>query len=198
VLPEAKPLTAEGAIDRRLDVLAARAAAKAALGELKLRTGLRLWRDINIEAVGESEGNGEWSIGHRLEIALPIFNQGRPQVSAAAAAALRAEHARAAVEQGAASEIRIGRVAFKQAEQRLERYRKEVLPLHDEIVELKLKEYNYMLVGAFEVLTARQSAAQAQVGYVESLRDYWKARVALDSALGGGTPAGLIVTEATP
>lgn len=198
VLPDAMPTVAEGAVDRRLDVLAARAAAKAALGELKLRTGLRLWREINLEAVAESEGTGEWAIGRRLEIALPIFNQGKPQVATAAAAALKAEYAREAVEQSAASEVRISRVAFKQAEQRLERYRKEILPLHDEIVELKLKEYNYMLVGAFEVLTARQDSAHAQVGYVETLRDYWKARVALDSALGGGTPAGLIATEITP
>ena len=198
VLPEAKPASSEGALDRRLDVLAARAAAKAALGELKLRTGLRLWREINLELTAESEGNGQWNLGHRLELALPIFSQGRPHVAVAAAGALAAEHAREAVEKSAASEIRIGRVALKQAEQRLERYRADVLPLHDEIVELKLKEYNYMLVGAFEVLAARQSAARAQVGYVETLRDYWKARVALDSALGGGTPAGIIVTEATP
>ena len=198
VLPEAKPASSEGALDRRLDVLAARAAARAALGELKLRTGLRLWREINLELTAESEGNGQWNLGHRLELALPIFSQGRPHVAVAAAAALAAEHAREAVEKSAASEIRIGRVALKQAEQRLERYRADVLPLHDEIVELKLKEYNYMLVGAFEVLAARQSAARAQVGYVETLRDYWKVRVALDSALGGGTPAGIIVTEATP
>jgi cobalt-zinc-cadmium efflux system outer membrane protein len=184
-----------GNAEQRLDVQAARAAARAALDALKLKTDWRLWREIGFEVSGERDGDGQWAVGPKLEVALPLFNQGRPEVARAAAVAVKAQHHLAAVEQAAAADLRLTRARLHLMEQKLRRYRDQILPLHSEIVDLKLKEYNYMLLGAFDVLLARQATAAAEVGYVQALRDYWKARIALDAALGGGTDLAMLKAE---
>lgn len=185
--PEGAMPEPAGGLERRLDVRAARAAASAAVATLKLRADWRLWRDLGLDVSAERDGDGQWAIGPRLAFALPVFNQGRAEVARAAAEAVKADQARAAVELSAASELRLARAKLAQAERRLARYRTEIVPLHSEIVDLKLREYNYMFIGAFEVLVARQAAAAAEAGYVAALRDVWKARLDLDVALGGGT-----------
>ncbi len=181
-----------GGIEQRLDVQASRAAASAAIGDLKLHSDWRLWREVGLDVSGERDGDGQWAIGPKLELALPLFNQGRPDVARAAAAAVRADHQRASVEQAAAADLRLAQARLGQAERRFVRYRDEIVPLHTEIVDLKLQEYNYMFVGVFEVLTARRAAAASEVGYIGALRDFWKARLGLDAALGGGTALALV------
>jgi cobalt-zinc-cadmium efflux system outer membrane protein len=193
--PKIRGPAVAGGIEQRLDVQASRAAASAAVGDLKLHSDWRLWRELGLEVSGERDGDGQWAIGPKLEVALPIFNQGRPDVARAAAAAIRADHQRVSVEQAAASDLRLAQARLGQAERRLVRYRDEIVPLHTEIVDLKLLEYNYMFVGVFEVLTARRAAATAEVGYIAALRDFWKARLGLDAALGGGTALALVIED---
>ncbi|HUU96673.1 MAG TPA: hypothetical protein VM487_13115 [Phycisphaerae bacterium] len=72
---------------------------------------------------------------------------------------------------------------------RVEYYRDVVVPLHERIVALTLEQYNFMLVGAGELLAAKRGELDARRGYVESLRDYWLARTDLERAVGGQWPA---------
>jgi cobalt-zinc-cadmium efflux system outer membrane protein len=51
-----------------------------------------------------------------------------------------------------------------------------------------------MVVGVFQLLEAKRGEIDAGVDYVESLRDYWVARVDLERALG----TELRAPEATP
>jgi cobalt-zinc-cadmium efflux system outer membrane protein len=185
----------ESGADRRFDVQAARALSAAALAELKYRSDGRLWHQAGLGLVAQREGGTPWTLGPQLELALPIFNQGRPEVAHAAAAAVKADQARAEIELVAASQVRMAQIALRQAEQRVARYRDEILPLRSEIVALKLKEYNRMFIGAFDVLAARKDAAAADLGYVKALRAYWLARASLDTALGGGTTAAPTLVE---
>jgi cobalt-zinc-cadmium efflux system outer membrane protein len=73
-----------------------------------------------------------------------------------------------------------------------------VLPLTTEVVELKLKEYNYMFVGAFDVLLARREASEADLAYVKTVGEYWQARAELDAALGGGTDMAPVMAAGEP
>jgi cobalt-zinc-cadmium efflux system outer membrane protein len=69
-----------------------------------------------------------------------------------------------------------------------ERYRREWLPAAASAVERQHERFNFMLVGAFDVLQAKREQYDAWQGYFESIRDYWIARSALRAATGGLLP----------
>ena len=66
-----------------------------------------------------------------------------------------------------------------------------------ELEKLTQEEYNFMLVGAFELLSAKRDEIEAYKGYVEGLRGFWTARAMLRSALGGVLPV-VMAKEAEP
>ena len=51
------------------------------------------------------------------------------------------------------------------------------------------KRYNFMLIGAFELLQAKQAEYDAYQGYLDAVRDYWTLRSALKLAVGGELPS---------
>ena len=51
------------------------------------------------------------------------------------------------------------------------------------------EEVNYMLVGVFELLVARQQEYEAYAGYLEAVQDYWVARAVLTQAVGRRLPS---------
>ena len=57
------------------------------------------------------------------------------------------------------------------------------------MVARQTERLNYMLIGAFELLLARQQEYDAYQGYIDSVRDYWQARVALARAIGTRLPS---------
>jgi cobalt-zinc-cadmium efflux system outer membrane protein len=188
--PEAEPATAsleEAALDRRLDLAAARRAVEAATAELKLAADWRLWQELEAGAMVEREDDGEWTAGPSFALALPLFNQGQPAVARAAMAVVQAENETKAVEAEVRAEVREAAARVAALRALVDRYRSTVLPLKSEIVSLKQREYNFMLIGAFELLVAKREEIETFRAYVEALRDYWLARADLVAAIGGGT-----------
>ena len=176
-------LEAEAA-ERRLDVLAAAASGEALARAVVLA---RRWRWVPLLEVGvtsERQPEGGWSLGPSLSLALPIFDQGQANV-----ARLEAEEHRAARELEAArldarSDVREAAARVTGARARAERLRDAVLPVHARLVELTLREYNYMLVGAFDLLAARKEELGAYRDALAAQRDYWIAHGELELALG--------------
>jgi cobalt-zinc-cadmium efflux system outer membrane protein len=70
----------------------------------------------------------------------------------------------------------------------IDHYKRVILPLKQRIVALTLEKYNYMLVGTFDLLTAKQQEFNAYAKYLEAVRDYWVIRADLGRALGGRLP----------
>jgi len=66
----------------------------------------------------------------------------------------------------------------------IEHYLTVILPLRERIVNLTMKEYNYMLTGVFELLQAKQQAFDDYQNYIEAVRDYWITRAQLQRAMG--------------
>jgi len=64
-------------------------------------------------------------------------------------------------------------------------YSDELLPERKKILELTVKHYNAMLKSPFDLLLAKQNEISAERGYVDTVRDYWIARVDLERAVGG-------------
>ena len=84
------------------------------------------------------------------------------------------------------SEVRAARDRLTAARQLVAYYRDVVLPRRKRIVEQTQREYNFMLVGVFQLLQAKQDEINAQREFLEAQRDYWIVRTELDHALGGG------------
>jgi cobalt-zinc-cadmium efflux system outer membrane protein len=175
--------------DRRLDVAEARQALQAALVTLETKADWRLWKDLGIGVGAERDADGQWSVGPEFQLALPIFDQGKPEVARAAFAVQKAQSNVKAAEVRARTDVRRAHARLTTARKRLDRYAAVVLPLKRDIVALKQQEYNYMFIGAFELLLAKKAETTAYLDYIEAVHGYWHARAQLDRALGGGSIA---------
>jgi cobalt-zinc-cadmium efflux system outer membrane protein len=173
------------ALERRLDMIAARKNVSAHLEQLKLTTSTRLWQEIELKLSAEREPDGQWAIGPGLAIALPLFDQGGPAVARAAASVLKTDNDMRALESQIRVEVRKAMASVGAARRIAQRYRTAILPLKQDIVRLKQEKYNFMLIGVFDVLVAKREETSAYLGYVEAVRDYWLARAALADAMGG-------------
>jgi len=92
-------------------------------------------------------------------------------------------HAALAVE--VRSQVRAARSRVQAARSRVDYYQRVTLPRRERIVELSQQHYNFMLIGAFQLLTAKQDEIRARREYIEALEEYWIARAELDRAVGG-------------
>lgn len=190
-LPELPPndATMEGAettaLERRLELMAARKNVSAHLEQLKLTTSTRLWQEIELKLDAEGEPDGQWAIGPGLSIALPLFDQGGPAVARAAATLLKADNELRGLESQIRVEVRKAAASVSASRRIAQRYRAAILPLKQDIVRLKQEKYNFMLIGVFDVLVAKREETAAYRGYVEAVRNYWLARAALADAMGG-------------
>lgn len=190
-LPQEPTTRPDDGLERRviansLDLGAMRQEIEGVGRALGLERTLGLVPDLELGGTAEREAeDGAWAGGPIVALPIPLFNQGQPQV-AAAAAQLRGARARyyaTAVELRAAA--RSARALVENAEARARYYEQVVLPLRARIVEQTQLQYNAMLVGAFELLQARQQQIEAGSQYIESLREYWLARSALDTLVSG-------------
>jgi cobalt-zinc-cadmium efflux system outer membrane protein len=67
----------------------------------------------------------------------------------------------------------------------VEHYSKVLLPLRRRVVEQSQLQYNAMVLSPFQLLEVRREEVRTYREYVETLRDYWNARNALENAVGG-------------
>jgi cobalt-zinc-cadmium efflux system outer membrane protein len=62
------------------------------------------------------------------------------------------------------------------------------LPLRQAVADQALLHYNGMFISLYQLVAVKQGEVEARRGYLEALRDYWKARAELARAVGGGLP----------
>ena len=176
------------AIERSL----ALAAHQARLESFAQRTGVTSWqRWFPESALGVSavrEPGGDWGVGPRLELELPLFDA-RTTASARAQRELDAglhEHVQLAVEIRASAR-RLRERAAQLAERA--RFLREVhLPQRAELLRTTLQTYNAMQIGAFDVLVQRRQQLADAREHVATLRDAHLARLDLQHLLAGGSP----------
>jgi cobalt-zinc-cadmium efflux system outer membrane protein len=176
------------ALENRLDLAAARRAV--ALREDTLGVSRR-WRWLGSVEVGyerESEIDGEVLRGPSLSLELPIFNQGQGAVARAQAELMQARAELDAMVLNVHNTARLSVEELNVAREIAERYRTELVPRREAIVARMQEEVNYMLVGIFELLLAKQEEYDAYQEYLEAVRDYWTTRAQLRGAVGGRLP----------
>ena len=179
---------AEDARTRRLDLAAAREAVAVLEDALGVTRGWRLLGSVEAGYEWERETDGTKLRGPTLALELPIFNQGQGAVARAEAQLLDARARADALALVVENEVATAARQLALAREVSERYRLEWLPAAASAVERQQERFNFMLVGAFDVIQAKREQYDAWQGYLESIRDYWIARSALRAATGGLLP----------
>ncbi|MBL8298096.1 MAG: TolC family protein [Rhodanobacteraceae bacterium] len=204
-VPLAAPVAQEEAIEtlqslareHRLDLMAARREVMLLEDALGVVRRWRLLGAVDIGVEREKEPDGARLTGPTLSLALPIFNQGQAAVARAQAQLELARSNLAQLELDIDNEVQAGfeRVAALRAV--AERYREGLVPQREAVVARQVERHNYMLIGVFELLLAKQQEYDAYQGYLEAVRDYWLARAGLMRAIGTRLPSASEATQRT-
>ena len=176
------------AIQNRLDLEAARKRIDTLAHSLGTRIAWRWLGDAEVGVSAERDTDRHWVVGPELALELPIFDQHHARISRGEAILRREINQLTALAVDIRSEVRELRDKLIMQRYLIDHYKRVILPLKQRIVALTLEKYNYMLVGTFDLLTAKQQEFNAYAKYLEAVRDYWVIRADLGRALGGRLP----------
>jgi cobalt-zinc-cadmium efflux system outer membrane protein len=176
------------AIENRLDLAAERKAVEALAQALGITIDWRWVGHVEVGISTERETDRTWVTGPSLAIELPIFNQRQADIARLEAQLRRSQKRLTAQAIDIRSEVRSLRNRLIMQRNVIDHYRRAVLPLREQIVDLTLKNYNYMLTGAFDLLMAKKQEFEAYQMYLEAIRDYWIIRAGMQRSLGGRLP----------
>jgi cobalt-zinc-cadmium efflux system outer membrane protein len=194
-LPELPPTDSDDftkleslATSRRMDLLAARREGQAIAHALDMAESWRFVSGAAVSGSYERSPEGFSVAGPGAGVELPVFDQKQAAI-AKLAARLRAAHAReSAMTVDVRADVRAAHGRMKAARVVVERYTRVVVPLRRKVVALSEEQHNAMLLGAYQVLVAKQNEVTAYSDLITALRDYWTARAELERATGGSLP----------
>lgn len=173
------------AIAQRLDLAAVQKEIETIGHALAITRKHRGITSVEMAVNSERDTDGTWLLGPNLRLELPIFHQGQPQIARLEAQLRQKEQERDALAVGIRAEVRALRDRLLTTRNMITHYRDVIIPLRERIVELTQQQYNFMLVGAFELIMAKQNEFDAYQAYLEAIRDYWILRATLQQAVGG-------------
>ena len=173
----------------RLDLLSARQSVVLLEDVLGVTRSYRLLGDIRLGAEHEHETDNSRLLGPALALTLPVFNWGGGRVERARAELDQARAEARRLEVGVSNAVRLAHAKVVGARGLVERYRMQLIPQREEVVQCAAEMQNYMLIGQFELLRDKREAYEAYQGYLESLADYWVARAELAQAIGARLPS---------
>lgn len=145
------------------------------------------------KGLGEPRGGGP-----TVEFGVPLFDRRQASSARLTAERTRSELTLASLEAEIRLEVRVARSQLAAARLSAERYRTSLIPLTQRVAEETLRNYDFMLLGVYDVLRARREQFQAQREYADSLRDYWTAWARLERAVGGKVPPELAAVPSQP
>jgi cobalt-zinc-cadmium efflux system outer membrane protein len=176
------------AVERRLDLAAAREDTRAAWRRLAMAKNYRFLGTTAAGATFERAPEAYTTVGPNVSLELPIFDQKQAMV-ARLEARLRAALAReASLGVDVRSEVRLARSRVVAMRAVVNRYATVVVPLRQQVVALSQQQFDAMLIGPNQLLLAKQNEVNAYRELIEALRDYWVARADLERASGGIVP----------
>jgi outer membrane protein TolC len=156
-------------------------------GSLKLTQSTRFVNVLEVGATRVKQGSGDapYETGYTVTLEVPIFDSGSARVRRSEAIYAQAvdRFAQAAVE--ARSQIRLSYAGYRAAFDLAKQQRDEVVPLRQAVAQENLQRYNASLISIFELLSDAREQVISVDGYIQSLRDFWIAKSALDAAMLG-------------
>ncbi|HAB17643.1 MAG TPA: TolC family protein [Verrucomicrobiota bacterium] len=185
------------AVTRRFDLAASRNEVVAAAYAYNLKQNTRYLPGVDIGVSSERDVDGIWVLGPTLDLEIPLFDQGQPELAKLGARYRQARRQFEALAVNIRSEVRAARDALLAARDIATYSNQVLLPQNQQLLGETLLQYNAMQMGNYDLLLAKQREQQAEQAAIEALRDYWIARTRLQTALGGGfTPS--LASGATP
>jgi outer membrane protein TolC len=192
-LPELPPAIAElpnveqTALQNRIDLKMMRTRIDALAEHLHL---VKATRFVNVLEAGparvrQGPRSEPFETGYEVTLEVPIFDSGAARVRKAEAIYAQAveQYAQAAVE--IRSDVRKAYARYRTAYEVAARERDEVLPLRKSISEQDLLRYNAAQISVFDLLADARAEIMAVNDHIQSVRDFWIAKSALDTALLG-------------
>lgn len=176
-------------LDARLDVASLRRRAQAIAERYGFTRRTRVISGIEIGVERVRDFDGAIDVGPTLSLELPLFNWGGGRVAAVRAALAQAEAELDERVLDVSNEIQLGSSKVRAARSLADEYRRVLIPQREAIVARAQEQQNYMLIGIFEVILAKQQEYEAYAGYIEAVRDYWIARTELARAVGRRLPS---------
>jgi cobalt-zinc-cadmium efflux system outer membrane protein len=126
-----------------------------------------------------------WERGGGASIRLPIFDHNQGLTAAYQAeldGLLERYHGLAIALRSAARRARNHVIS---AHTRARQYELTISPARDKVFEQTLLQYNAMQVGVFQLLQARTQQLDTELARVETVREFWTAKAAMDALLAG-------------
>ncbi|MGD9841505.1 MAG: TolC family protein [Steroidobacteraceae bacterium] len=154
-------------------------------------THVRRWRwvgGVQVNAEREQDSGSEPLSGLGAELELPLFNQGGGNLLRAQAALEATQAGVAGLELSISNDIAVQYAALQAAQAIVAEYREKLTPLRQQIVTLNQQQQNFMLIGTFELLLARQQQMDTYQGYLQAVSDYWVTHSELLRIAGGKLP----------
>lgn len=173
------------AVSRRLDLRAARAEVVNVLSALKLKKSVRWIPAASIGVNAEHDLDHSWVVGPSLDLEVPLFDQGQPELARLSAEYRRAQRNFEALAVNIRSEVREVRDSLIASRNAADYFNKVLLPQRQRILRETLLQYNAMQKSNFELLAAKEREQLAEREAIEALRDYWITRAELERAVGG-------------
>ncbi len=176
------------AIDKRLDVLRAKASTEAMAKALSLTRATGFINVLHAGYANKSNTGEPRENGYEIELEIPLFDFGTTRVARAEALYMQSVQRTADIAVKARSEVRVAYSAYRTAYDLAQQYRDEIVPLRKRISEENLLLYNGMLIGVFDLLADARRQVMAVTASVEAQRDFWLASTSLEVALTGVSP----------
>jgi outer membrane protein, heavy metal efflux system len=173
------------AVESSLDLGLARREIEVAARQLGIAKPLGWLDDAEVGVAAEREVEGGWSAGPAFVLPIPLFDQGQAVVGSAQARYRQVSERYIATAVRLRSRVRAAYSATLEARDRAAHYERVLLPLRQTIVDETQLQYNAMQVGAFQLLQAKRDQIETGARYIQSLRDYWLSRTALEQILSG-------------
>ena len=172
------------AITGNLRIAALRRQAEASGRALGIAREYGWLADVQLGVSTEKNPEGYRVTGPTFQIPLPLFDRGQASRLQAAVALQQDEDQMAQLAIDTRAQVRALRDQLIRLRDLVARYQAVVVPLQRRILALGIQQYNFMLLGPFDLLRAKQDEIAASRRLIEAKRDYWIARADLDRALG--------------
>lgn len=173
----------ELAVSSRLDVAAARKDVERQ--EYALHLTRKWWLEtVQVGVETERASGGGYQTGPHFSFDIPIFDQKQAAIARQEALIRQSRRRLADAEDGVRQDVRTALVRLNAAARVARYYASEVVPLRRQMSGMTEQRYQGMLVGVFELLTAKSEETEAMTMATRAVQDYWTARSDLELAVG--------------
>ncbi|UZJ45983.1 TolC family protein [Marinimicrobium sp. C6131] len=174
----------EHALAHRLDLALLRQTATVQQRRLNLIDRQGPFTELELGLNAERETDGSIMAGPEFAISLPFADRNQAHRARLEAGLQQTEAQQAALRLAIRTDIQQTLLDMERLAQDIRQLADEVIPQWQQQVALTLEEYNFMLTGAFDLISAKEHEFDAWREHGEALEAYWlsRTRLALASA----------------